>query len=174
MFGFELGGLLGKREELGSVGVGGVLMIVGAALALVDGGVTGRSSVSSIKGTFGFGLSNEVWLSFPCAARSGNIAPNLADTLPLRFTISVSLAMCLMLGSFAFAPVSITVGVTFRLELKASLILLTGDSGLLLVSSAGACRDAVMETGALLAPELVGRTGCEAAVWAISEALSGV
>lgn len=65
IFGFDCVGEPGKRGELGSVGVGGVLMIVGAAFALVDGGVVGRSSVSNMNGTFGFCFSSEFWLSLP-------------------------------------------------------------------------------------------------------------
>ena len=115
--------------------------MAGAAFAAVVGGVCGRSLEVVIVGIRGFGFSG-----CGLAARSGNIAPILAATLPLLFVVSPSccLAACTGEGSglrsglpaFGFGLV--------LLRTKAPFSLSTGEVGRLSPTSAGACKEATL------------------------------
>lgn len=137
--------------ELISVGVGGVFTMAGPAFAAVVGGVCGRSLEVVMVGIRGFGLSGCCGL----VALSGKIAPILAATLPLLFTLSPSccLAACTGLGSGLRSglPPGFGFGLVL-LRTKAPFSLSTGEVGRRSPTSAGAWREATLYSCTSVSP----------------------
>jgi hypothetical protein len=126
-----------------SVGVGGVFTIRGAVLS-PEGGVIGRTFVSSLLGTLvDFGLSC-VMVAGRINSLPGKIAPILDATLPRRATCGSLLSS---LGVPAPLPppfVTFRSGLTFdsRRGVNASRNLLAGDGDLFVEPPEAGCREA--------------------------------
>lgn len=121
--GFDLSLFEGNRGELESVGVGGVLTIIGAGLS-VDGGVRGAALVSIVCSLPVLGLSGDDALEFGSedVCLSGKIDPILDATLlrlpsvPAAFSFTVTTPLAFRSGLvFGLPPPLLGVKACFNL-----------------------------------------------------------